>query len=1604
MQDILFLDIETDRKGAITDYGALYNGKELHEKHTTRLETWIAQASTICGHNILAHDIPELTRILGEEIFEGKTFIDTLLWSPLIFSENPYHRLVKGYKLVNDTDANNPLSDCKLTKELLLDQLEGFKKQESGYQHILGALLARHPDFNAFLSLGKFVTNQAELTGMVHRLLQDKMCRSVNLEQLIEQQPVELAYALAILRLDTNESILPSWVRHQYPGSEQVLDTLRFTTCGNSECSYCSSTLDPKAALQTYFGYPDFRKFDASRSISLQEETVRAGLQDTSFVAVFPTGGGKSLTFQLPALMRGDATRHLTVVISPLVSLMKDQVDNLQDRFQITKAVAINGLLSPLERKEALERVEKGGAHLVYLSPESLRSPTILRLLSSRSIARFVIDEAHCFSSWGQDFRVDYLYIAEFIKKLQSENGHPAIPISCFTATAKPQVIDDIKGYFESRLSVELKEFITQKGRTNLSYEVIKTETPEHKKQQLIALLGQCEKPAIVYAARTKAVEEVAADLTKSGLPATYFHGKLDKDEKKKNMDAFMAGGQEIIVATSAFGMGVDKEDVRTVIHYNISDSLENYIQEAGRAGRKESIEAKCYILYNKSDLNKHFSLLQQTKLNKKEIEEIWRSLRRQSKTRSTISQSALEIAKAAGWDTEIRELETRVTTAISTLEDRGFLKRNQNSPRVFADSLLVKNFKRGQDLIRASEDITEEDMQDCERILKRIITDKETRVEYLADRLEMRIRRVQECIQSLRNLKILGDAKDLTAFVNLVRSKNSSEAITKHHLQVEKTMHQWLDGKEHIAISLRSLNQELIDHGVPESTIDGILRILNYWEIRGFIAKSRTDRERDMYEIRVKQSQALSEDLEWRHGLAGSTLEFLLKIAVDPTANHPYKDQVPVRFSLLELKQRNQLFGQEVESNTWRYEKTLLFLNQIKAIKLEGGFMVSYNKLNIEEIKAKEKPLFKVEDYAKMDAHYLHKTEQIHIVGEYAKKCIENYESALAYVNDYFTLEYEEFLARYFPRRISEIRRPLTPERFKEVIRDLDTDQARVLNDNKSNNILVLAGPGSGKTKVLVHKIASLLLLEDIKPEQFLMLTFSKSASLEFRYRTRALIPEFAGLIKITTFHGFCFELLGQLGDLVKSQNVIQECVNGIKSEAIDPTLIANKSVLLLDEFQDINQEEWELIKTIMEMAGNIRVIAVGDDDQNIYGFRGSSNAYMQHFNTEYNATQYSLVKNYRSRSGIIQFNNQLLTHIPNRLKSEALIPAKRTLKALIQRTQYSGKHLVEPLVQSIPVSEDSDTRAILVRTNYEALLVSSRLEELGHKTRLLAGYDGFSLASLEEVRMLTNQLKERVNESGLIFDEDWRDALRLFKTKFYGTIHYTTCIAIFTKFHQAYPDRKLLVDWYEYVRQIKMEDAIHADTSSIIVSTMHKAKGKEFNHVWLLLEDYNFSEAEAKRLVYVACSRAKDSLTIHTNNPFIQGIQVSELKVHQHTEPTFPPQYYELILSHRDVNLSSQKYPRARNIIQHLTTGAHLENDVMKFGQQEAPGLAQNGSGNMLLFSREFIKSKLIPFKQRGYQVAGANVEYLVYWYDREEDIEYKVVLPRLRFEKVT
>lgn len=209
-------------------------------------------------------------------------------------------------------------------------------------------------------------------------------------------------------------------------------------------------------------------------------------------------------------------------------------------------------------------------------------------------------------------------------------------------------------------------------------------------------------------------------------------------------------------------------------------------------------------------------------------------------------------------------------------------------------------------------------------------------------------------------------------------------------------------------------------------------------------------------------------------------------------------------------------------------------------------------------------------------------------------------------------------------------------------------------------------------------------------------------------------------------------------------------------------------------------------------------------------------------------------------------------------------------------------------------------------------------------------------------------------------------------------------------------------MIDWREYSREINMEDAIMPDSDKIIVSTMHKAKGKEFDHVFIVLKDYNYSSDESKRLLYVASSRAKKTLHIHSKVQFYDAIKADYISTLQFSGKLESPKQYDMILSHKDVSLSSQNYPNALRILKNIKTGELLQEDEMDFGSSKVPGLKKSYKGNLLLFSKKFIENKYNPILQDGYKLATARAEYVVFWYSKEDDKQYKIVLPRLTFQK--
>lgn len=338
---------------------------------------------------------------------------------------------------------------------------------------------------------------------------------------------------------------------------------------------------DPKDILKTYWGYDSFRP--------LQEDIIASVLSGHDTLGLMPTGGGKSITFQVPGLALGG----LTLVVTPLISLMKDQADHLTDRG--IKAAAIYMGMTREEVLETYERVISQQYSFLYLSPERLQTPLFLSKLPYLGIRLLVIDEAHCISQWGYDFRPPYLQIANFRAELASARADINVPCIALTATATPDVIKDIcsKLNFGKDHQVFQASFV----RPNLTYTVIRT---ENVFDTMYELLYKHSEPgsgsAIVYVRSRRKTAQIAEALTGVGITASFYHAGLTAAEKQKRQDAWMSGDVPVIVATNAFGMGIDKPDVRTVIHTDLPPSPEEYFQEAGRAGR-DGLPATAYLI-----------------------------------------------------------------------------------------------------------------------------------------------------------------------------------------------------------------------------------------------------------------------------------------------------------------------------------------------------------------------------------------------------------------------------------------------------------------------------------------------------------------------------------------------------------------------------------------------------------------------------------------------------------------------------------------------------------------------------------------------------------------------------------------------------------------------------------------------------------------------------------------------------------------------------------------------------------------------------------------------------------------------------------------------
>ena len=1595
MDNILYLDIEADTDSRkINEIGVLYRSRALKDSSPKTILSFIKlcyQAEYICGHNIYEYDLPLLKEklFLYQEISRLKV-IDTLPLSLLLFSQKSIHALPKNYK-DEDNFLNDPLKDCQLTQKLLDKIISQFQSLPSNLQSIFASLLHTQDIFRGFF---EYISYEAYDRDRVIKEIQNEYAQAIvnmeYLEEMVDKYPIELAYIISLLTPTIEIKSHPPKILYDYPDIVEKQKRLCFDL-DNIKTNLSSISED-------IFGFKDFRSFDRLNPTILespqisQRDIIEASLNQESFLAILPTGGGKTFTFWLPAVIQASKYKSLTVVISPLQALIEDHIKSFEAKVANYKAVAISGFMTPQARAEAIDSVINGTADILYIAPESLRSNTIFHILKNRYIERFVIDEAHCLSTWGNDFRQDYYYIAEFIQDLlkAKRDFQKSIPISCFTATAKLSVIDDIKNYFQDKLSIDMREYLAKPSRTNLKFYAYKP-TKEQKYTTLLKLIQEHNGSTLVYIpTSTKLCDEIAKRLSiDTPKSIRSFHSKIDSQEKMKILKDYIDGEIDVIIATTAFGMGVDKPDITQVIHYEPSDSLENYSQEAGRGAREQSLEAICPVIYNEADLDKHFNTLRRNRIGIDEINSIFRVIKQHKS--DTIKMSAKELAKAAGWDIEdeSKNIETKVKTILLELEREGYIRRRRNIVRFFGDSIAYNSREKLQKFLE-KRGIKDDDRWLYIEILNRILgngKDKSIEIDDISNILGVEREKVALILEELRDEGIIGDSKD-TVVELLIKDRDELDIL----LEIEAFLFLYLKNNKSDIITIKELNEILlIEKLIEDNSMDLIKEIIKGWRSKNLFVFSRINRQQDKWIYRFEDSNKFEKFLTKRRELLSEIIDIFLKERDSDNR---------VEFSLKELKEKlnNRYTLKEID-------KGLLFLHRYKLISLLGGRFIYYNPLVIEKmdkIKIKNKRYTKSDYSKRLGTHYRVKTEAIHIMGVYIELLLNDSLKAKEFLSDYFTMNYDKFKRRYKLLK-DTITRPITKYRYENIFQKLNEQQKLIIDDKDSRAIMILAGPGSGKTRVLVHKIASMVLIEDVKPEYFMMLTFSRSAVREFKSRLHKLIDDSVYDMEISTFHSFALKIIGRTADNIYLDGVIPEATRQIRNNI---TQIPHLKALVLDEYQDISDEAFELISAIVEVNSDIRIVAVGDDDQTIMDFSGANLENFKKFEERFSQLdtddskssfkKYELITNYRSTANIVNYSQEFISRVENRFKERALEYIKDS-GSRVNVIRYQGNHWeVEAIKEAKRYLKDSNDIAILAYTNDEVLELYSRLKSENIPVRYLINRPRFELKNIEEVIKFDEILNSFIKFEKEYKKEYFEEALNRVENLYKGSKNLPLLKKIVYRFLDE-ADNLAISFWLQYLDEIELE-MFEESKGKVTVSTIHKSKGLEFDTVILLAKNSIESDVES-RLYYVGMTRAKENLTIfhNDNSSFLLSNHYADYLDRYDKVDKAEDIAIVLVMSLSDINLG---YEGKQNIDKDfkIIAGEELEfkrnyNNYNKYEIFYKGFKVEEVSKNF--------QKRLNSLENRGYEISRAIVDFVVHWYDSYNDRYIKHILAQIELK---
>lgn len=1273
----LLLDIERKKKDGeewkISEIALITSSKKYHHRSlirsvTNKIFCRLRDAKVVVGHNIRRHDIPELYKGTARKAIPSldSRICDTLELSSLFLIGQQTHKLSKLYR--QELGFSNPLEDAWESFELYQKIEESGKALPPLVCYWAWQLL---PDGYPLRLIpeGDWLNDWKNL--------EEKFPNAdiETLQKYVETIPKKpninnlgiIIFLNWLYHLDKPLAHRPKWVEETFP---QFREAEAVTFPFLSQDYFLDATLPQE--LKFFFG-------DSYSFRDNQLELVKAFLsKEVTPLGILPTGGGKSLTFQFPALLFSKYQRGLSVIISPLQALMMDQVQNLQEQLKerhpnyVDRVALLSGTQSLSEQKEVIDNLWQGKVDILYLSPERLRQPTIQRLLKHRVPVLWVLDEAHTLSQWGHDFRPDFMRIAGIIKQIYQSEIH-----NCrwgfVTATATKKVIKDLedkvkkinsdqqsgklftgkleifprdKEYFQWRKEITTYvENVSEKYRQDNILSIIETEHNQHP-----------HGVTIVYARFRKETEKYAKNIcNRTDLRAAAFHGRMTAQKKQEILQKFKDKQLDVVVATNAFGMGIDREGIHTVIHIAPPATPEAYLQEIGRLARKQGEKGKAYLFQDNEDFKRTFEQNDESQISFQAMQGCWGVIREKlKKGNGDAWVSTLDLEKhLESNNSEILATQTR--TVLYQLEEGNLVKEEESCPCILYVK-LNNDMALANDIPATSKQLvqylTEIGIKQKDNALDLDIQEAALSIPMYPTKIINNVRQlVKSGIVSWRyEIAFKFSEKKVKTKIRIKEIFDRTQAFLLDLQEQEQEI--FIEENNLIRInSIESLERKISDKRKLNFKLNDALKLLTKLKLARYEEKSCStinlyfnDNQSFSHWIKVS-SEACNVALS-----RVETMEMALS-QIFNTKKWNRRDNQIVDMAEVELQLENTYL---VDVNPMPILNLMQGLGLIMLGKGDSNYDRLYHVVKGSRTK------WSKSIYEPLREHYEQRFQRVHAIQEVLKHKDEK--KRIAVLKDYFLITLDKFKEKYLPNVDLS-----SPPIINEILNNLSDAQKEIVKDDTSRALLVLAGPGSGKTRTIVNRVAHLIAISGVSPSRILVLSHTRTAAAEVRKRLYQLLGARGSRVDALTFHALASKLTGlrhnDAPDGIGRNATTDTKFNWLLNEFINylGDNDTNYQYILIDEYQDINESQYQIVK----LLGNFRkdedqdeqqdsfLVAVGDPNQNLFEFSGSSNRFINEFRRDWDIQdqpERCLFANYRSLRAIVDFTNAFISKaIPN-------------------------------------------------------------------------------------------------------------------------------------------------------------------------------------------------------------------------------------------------------------------------------------------------------------------------------------------------------------------